>query len=181
MLWLCLWSVFFALVLNEKCERLGWLECRWLGVFIASNHFLAVGWLCCWRAYQTVRWCTKHDTVHCPIACHVSQPLGFGVVDRWSPLSSCGTGQSDAFWLCSSDFCTVHCSFVSTVDRWRSWSLLRWLTGQSDGTLDSPVIFSGVALRKSESGQFARCLGLGTGQCSVRHWLHHLMYLLQTL
>jgi hypothetical protein len=35
---------FFALVLNEKNGRLGWLEWRWMGeVFIASNHFLAVG------------------------------------------------------------------------------------------------------------------------------------------
>jgi hypothetical protein len=39
---LCLWSVFFALVLNEKSEKLGWLEWRWLGVFIVFNHFLAV-------------------------------------------------------------------------------------------------------------------------------------------
>jgi hypothetical protein len=74
-----------------------------------------------------------------------------------------------------SDFCTVHCSF-------------RWLTGQSGGTPDSPVIFSGVALRKPESDQFARCLGLGTGQCPVhteqclvRHWLHQYLLLLQTL
>jgi hypothetical protein len=29
--------------LNVKVRRLGWLEWRWLGVFIASNHFLAVG------------------------------------------------------------------------------------------------------------------------------------------
>jgi hypothetical protein len=27
----------FALVLNEKCRRLGWLEWRWLGVFIAPT------------------------------------------------------------------------------------------------------------------------------------------------
>jgi hypothetical protein len=40
---LCLWSLFFALVLNVKVEKLGWREWRWLGVFIASNHFLAVG------------------------------------------------------------------------------------------------------------------------------------------
>jgi hypothetical protein len=26
MLWICLWSVFFALVLNEEGEMLGWLE-----------------------------------------------------------------------------------------------------------------------------------------------------------
>jgi hypothetical protein len=27
----------FALVLNEKCRRLGWLEWWWLGVFIAPT------------------------------------------------------------------------------------------------------------------------------------------------
>jgi hypothetical protein len=36
-------SVLFALVLNVKVGKLGWLEWRWLGVFIASNHFLDVG------------------------------------------------------------------------------------------------------------------------------------------
>jgi hypothetical protein len=30
----CLWSVFFALVLNENCERLGWLEWRWFGGYL---------------------------------------------------------------------------------------------------------------------------------------------------
>jgi hypothetical protein len=40
MLSLCLWGVFFALVLNVKVGRLEW---RWLGVFIASNHLLVVG------------------------------------------------------------------------------------------------------------------------------------------
>jgi hypothetical protein len=38
------------------------------------------------------------------------------------------------------------------------------------------MIFSGVALRKPESGQFVRCFGLGAGQCLVRHWLHQNLY-----
>jgi hypothetical protein len=29
--------------LNEKSEKLGLLEWRWLGVFIAYNHFLVIG------------------------------------------------------------------------------------------------------------------------------------------
>jgi hypothetical protein len=41
--------------------------------------------------------------------------------------------------------------------------LLHWLSGQSGGTPDGPVNYSGHALRKPESGQFARCSGLGTG------------------
>jgi hypothetical protein len=34
MFWFCLWSVFFALVLNEKSEKLGWLEWWWLGGYL---------------------------------------------------------------------------------------------------------------------------------------------------
>jgi hypothetical protein len=34
----CVFGVFsFALVLNEKCRRLRWLEWWWLGVFIAPT------------------------------------------------------------------------------------------------------------------------------------------------
>jgi hypothetical protein len=29
--------------LNENLRKLGYFEWRWMGVFIASNHFLAVG------------------------------------------------------------------------------------------------------------------------------------------
>jgi hypothetical protein len=52
---LCLWSVFFAIVLNEKCENLGWLEWRWLGVFIAPTTISVVA----------VDGHTGHDTIHC--------------------------------------------------------------------------------------------------------------------
>jgi hypothetical protein len=39
---LCLWSVFFALVLNKESENLGLLEWWWLGVFIAPTTILVV-------------------------------------------------------------------------------------------------------------------------------------------
>jgi hypothetical protein len=53
--------------MNENFRMLGWLWMRWLGVFIAPNHFLAVGWLCCRWAHRTVRWCTGQSlfTVRC--------------------------------------------------------------------------------------------------------------------
>jgi hypothetical protein len=37
-----------------------------------------------------------HRTGHCSVsgACHVRDPLGFGAVDHWSPLSCSCTGQS---------------------------------------------------------------------------------------
>jgi hypothetical protein len=67
------------------------------------------------------------------IACHVTRPLGIGAVDRWSPLSSCGTGQSGGTpdSLVRSDFCFVHCTVVAQSTVRCSWPLLRWLTGQS--------------------------------------------------
>jgi hypothetical protein len=40
--WMSLGVNAFALVLNVKFRKLGYFEWRWLGVFIAYNHFLAV-------------------------------------------------------------------------------------------------------------------------------------------
>jgi hypothetical protein len=118
-----------------------------------------------------------HRTLHCSLsgACHVSRPLGFGDVDHWSLLSSCDTEQSCAIWhhrlSLISDGQTILQSTVSEVDHC------------SVGSLNSPVNFSGMALRKPESGQFARCSSLDieqcpvhTGECSVRHWLHQILY-----
>jgi hypothetical protein len=53
-----------------------------------------------------------HRTWHYSLsgACHVSCPLGFGAVGRWSPLSSCCTKQFGVFWLRCSDFWLAHCS-----------------------------------------------------------------------
>jgi hypothetical protein len=65
------------------------------------------------------------------------------------------------FWLLTSTLSTVHYSPQLTVGH--NWLLFRWLTGQSYGTPDSLVNYSEVTLRKTESSQFARCLGLGTG------------------
>jgi hypothetical protein len=101
---LCLGVNAIALVLNEDLRKLGCFEWRWLGVFIASNHFLAVGWPCC-------RWAHRTTTVYCPMRATSARPLGFGAVDRWNPLSFCCTRQSGAtpdmsgdLWLLRSDF-----------------------------------------------------------------------------
>jgi hypothetical protein len=53
-----------------------------------------------------------------------------------------------------------------SVDCW-SLELLTVEVFCSLAAQDSPVNYSGVVLRKPESGQFARCLGLGIGQCSM--------------
>jgi hypothetical protein len=104
-----------------RCESLDGLNGGGWGVFIASNHFLAVAWLCCRRGQQTVCWCTRHGTVHCPVRATSAE--------RWSPLSSCDTGQSGALWLLTSTLFTVASSAQSTIEC--SWPLLCWLAGQS--------------------------------------------------
>jgi hypothetical protein len=71
-----------------------------------------------------------HRTQHCSLfgASHITRPLGFGVVDRWSLLSSCGTGQSGgtpdnpvrsdiADCLLTSDGQTVPQPTIGEVDR----------------------------------------------------------------
>jgi hypothetical protein len=111
-----------------------------------------------------------HQTLYCSLysECHISRPLGFGAVDYRSILSSCGTGQSGAFWLCrlalTSDSQIVLQSTIGEVDRC------------SVGSPDSPMNYSRLTMRKPKSGQFVRCFGLGTGQCLVRHWLHQYLY-----
>jgi hypothetical protein len=61
----CVFGVFaFALVLNEKCRTLGWLEWWWLGGIYSPNHYSS---RCCRWAHQIVRWCTGQGlfTVWC--------------------------------------------------------------------------------------------------------------------
>jgi hypothetical protein len=106
--------------MNEKFRMLGWEWMRWLGVFIASQPLLVVGWFL--LAMGAPDWPVRATSV---------QPLGFGAVNHWRCLSSSYTGQSDAlsflrFWLCRGT--VVHYWFCR-VDRWRKEPLLRWLTG----------------------------------------------------
>ena len=73
-----------------ECELLKNLDANeWGGwvVFIAPNHFLAVG-KGCWR------WAHRTVTVHYPVRATSARPLGFGAVDRWSSLFFSCTGQS---------------------------------------------------------------------------------------
>jgi hypothetical protein len=132
---------------------------RWLGVFIDSNHFLAVGCFCCRWAHRTVRWCTEQGTVHCPVCATSARPLGFGADDRWNPLSCSCTRQSGAtpdmsgatpdmsgvLWLLCSDLChalftTVHFRqttvgagyrcFVGSPDMSGAHRTVRWIIAE---------------------------------------------------
>jgi hypothetical protein len=175
MLWLCLGVLFF-------CSSIEWgSKNAWMAwMLVVGGIYSLQPFPSCWLtllSMGTLDSSVVHRTHYCSLSgeCHVRQPLEFGAVDRWSPLFSCGTWQSSATWRCilSSDFCRSDCY---TFNRSRSWLLLRCLTWQSGGAPDSPMNFSGRALRKPESGQFAEGCILGTGQCPVHHWLHQILY-----
>jgi hypothetical protein len=159
---LCLGVNAIALVLNVNFRKLGCHWRRWLGVFIAFNHFLAVGCFCCRWAHQTVRWCTGQVlfTVRCVprhYAVGVWSNLTVGTlcpVAAWTVLWHTGhvrcvlTSQPD-IWLalCAS-------LFTFAVDHCTQWPLLCWLSGHVRYTPDSLVNYSGAHPGKSESGQF---------------------------
>jgi hypothetical protein len=72
---MCLWIVFFALVLNVESGKLGWLEWWWLGGIYSPNQH-SRRWLFCLSmgtSDSPVR--TGHSTVHWPV-CATS-------ADRW--------------------------------------------------------------------------------------------------
>jgi hypothetical protein len=121
-------------------------------VFIATNQIVVVG-EGCWRwAHRTVRCATGQ----CPVRHHVTLSLGLGAGRPLEVLSSCGTGQFGAPLTFCSDFCCVtvlNCSPVR-VDRCAQVVVaplvhrtVWWYTGQSGGTPDSPVNYSGAAPR----------------------------------
>jgi hypothetical protein len=105
--------------MNVKFRKLGWLEWRWLGVFIASNHFLAVVWVCCRWAHQTVQWCTGQSTVHCPVRATSAHRWGLErlTVEVLHPVAAPDSPVHSDFaaWYLTSALCafTVH-----AVDRW---------------------------------------------------------------
>jgi hypothetical protein len=99
----------FALVLNEMFGMLGWIRMRWLGVFIAPNHFHSR----CWRMLSM----GAPDT-HCSLSGAPPRQLSVRVWSRWplGALSSCCIRQSDATpdSPVPSDLCALtsdkHCS-----------------------------------------------------------------------
>jgi hypothetical protein len=171
MLWLFLWSVFLCSSIGWGLEGLDGLNGGGWGVFITSNLFLAVGWLCCRWAHQTVRWCTGHGTVHCPVCATSADCWGLELltVEVFCPLAApdspvahrtvwCVLTLQTNFWLLHySLFCSQRSRPLGEVDHC------------SVGSPNSPVNFGGMTLRKPKSGQFARCCSLGTEQCPVRH------------
>jgi hypothetical protein len=146
-----------------------------LGVFIAPNHqFKRWGRLLSMGAPDNPVHQPRHPTVRVL------------TVSTIGALSSGGTGQSGAApgRYCSlsgapsggcSDFYT-NCPRTVACRRPLRWLVVaplvhwtvRWHTGQSGGTQDSPVNYSGVALLKPEGGKFRVVRPWCTGHCPVR-------------
>jgi hypothetical protein len=123
-----------------------------------------------------VRWVPRQPT----IGVWSGWPL-MSFVLLWHRTVQWHTGQSSAF-----DFAVLTSALftvppVSAVDRWAQLIVAPLAHRTVQCTPDSPVNYSGVTLRKTKSVQFVRCLGLGTGQCLVCHWLHLYLIVLQTL
>jgi hypothetical protein len=93
---MCLGVNALALVLNENFKKLGRLELWWLGgIYSPQPPKKPLGRLLSMGAPDSP---VRHRTgpVHCPVHCHITQPLGFGAQSTVGALSSCGTGQSGA-------------------------------------------------------------------------------------
>jgi hypothetical protein len=108
---MCLGVKSFSLAMNVEFRKI-WMPLKgWLwGIY--SLQPLPSRWLFL-LSMGTQGSPVAHRTGHCSLsgACHVCAPLGFGAVDRWSPLSCSCTGQSGGtpdmsgvFLLLCSDF-----------------------------------------------------------------------------
>jgi hypothetical protein len=151
---------------------LGWLKWRWLGVFIALNHQNnRWGWLLLMGAPDSPMHQPRHPTVRVLTQSTVRA------------LTSGGTGQAlfsvwCAFDICF-DFCRelLRCQGHCAVDRCFKEPLLRCHTGQSGGTPESPVNYSGATPEKPEGEEFGLVRSWCTGQsgaldqCTLRFLL----------
>jgi hypothetical protein len=153
---------------------LGWLEWRWLGVFIAPTTNSTVGEGCCRWAHQTVRCAIghclvrqpRHPTVRVLVVSTVGALTSWGTrqsrvaPDRHCSLSGAPSGAT--LTLCE---LSAHCSralFTFADDRWRSSRCSSWRTEQSGATPNSPVNYSGAASEKPKAEEFGvygpRCI-----------------------
>jgi hypothetical protein len=106
-----------------------------VGVFIASQPLLAVGWILLAMGAPDSPVRHRTITVHCLVRATSTQPLGFGAVDHWGALSSSCTGQSGALWLLS-QHCSPQTPFAD--DRWRQLAVtllahrtVRWIIAEA--------------------------------------------------
>jgi hypothetical protein len=111
-------------------------------------------------------------TVHCPVRATSARPLGFGIVDRWSPLSFCCTGQSGDLWILLSDLCrgTVHLCSSEQLTVGAQTAIAPLAHGQSGGTPDGPKNYSGVLPEETREWLVRWLPGLVHRTVSGAHW-----------
>jgi hypothetical protein len=87
---MCLWSVFFALVLNEESRMLGWLEWWWLGGIYSPNHYSSRWLTSLSKGTPTVWWCTGHSIVHCSVCATSADSWGLEllIVENFCPFGA---------------------------------------------------------------------------------------------
>jgi hypothetical protein len=166
MLWLCLWSVYLCSC-NECEVHKTWIAWMELVGGIYSLQPLPSRWLS--MAHRTVRWCTRHGTVHCPVPATSADRCG---LERWTVEVLCLLAAPDMFGaicLRCSDIWLLHCALLlftqSTVGAFDRCSV-----GSPDTvrcTPDSPVNYSGAIPWETREWSVHVVLGLGTGQCPV--------------
>jgi hypothetical protein len=150
----------FALVLNVEFRKLGWLEWWWLGVFIAPITILVVavnGIPDSPVVHRTVRWCTGHGTVHCPVRATSADYWGLErlTVEVLCPLAAPDSPVCCDFAVLTLDLRAAHCSPQSTVGRSRP--LLCWRTGHVWCTPDNPVNYSRATRGETREWLVRRC------------------------
>jgi hypothetical protein len=143
---------------------LGWLKWRWLGgIYSPQPPNNRWGW-------APVDGRTRKSGAPATSPNHLGLTVG--------ALSSNGTGQTLFTVWCAysgcSDFCT-HCSCnvalqaSVVVDRCAGSRCSAWCTGQSGGTSDSLVNYSGARPQKPECEEFEGVRSWCTGHCPVAH------------
>jgi hypothetical protein len=70
-------------------------------------------------AHRTVRWCTEHAIVYCPVRATLATRWGLErlTVEVICPLAALGSPVCSNFAALTSDLRTVHCSPDIAVDR----------------------------------------------------------------
>jgi hypothetical protein len=180
-LWMCLWSVFFALVLNVESGKLGWLEWWWLEDIYSPNHYSSYWLSSLSMATSDSPVHTRHYIVHCPVRATSAGHWGLeqSTVDF---ACHCGAPDSPVWPNCRRLSLTFWRSEL-VADAWQSTvgedDRCSWAHQTVRCTLDSLVNFSRRALIFPESGLFVGCASLGTGHCPVHHrlvqvWLAHI-------
>jgi hypothetical protein len=122
------WSEVFCSCIECELQKT-WIPIKEVvgGVFIASNHFLPIGWVCYRWAHRTIRWRTGQVlfTVQCVPRQHARWGLERLTVGSLCLVAAPDSSVPHRTCLMYSDFCALtsdaHCSLLFTfaVDRWR--------------------------------------------------------------